>query len=44
MGFRDRLEAGKVLARRLSAYRGRPNVIVLGLPRGGLPVAEPVAR
>lgn len=42
--FRDRREAGRVLAALLTAYRGRPDVIVLGLARGGLPVAYEVAR
>jgi erythromycin esterase-like protein/predicted phosphoribosyltransferase len=41
--FRDRGEAGRVLANLLSAYRDRPNVIVLGLARGGIPVAWEVA-
>ena len=41
--FRDRREAGRVLAKLLSAYRGRQDVIVLGLARGGLPVAWEVA-
>ena len=41
--FRDRREAGRVLADLLDAYRGRENVIVLGLPRGGIPVAWEVA-
>jgi erythromycin esterase-like protein/predicted phosphoribosyltransferase len=41
--FRDRREAGRVLARLLSAYRGRPDVVILGLPRGGMPVAWEVA-
>ena len=41
--FRDRREAGRVLANLLSAYRDRPDVIVLGLARGGLPVAFEVA-
>src|SRR5271168_3469205 len=41
--FRDRREAGRVLADLLSAYRGRQDVIVLGLARGGLPVAWEVA-
>ncbi|HEY0705494.1 MAG TPA: erythromycin esterase family protein [Polyangia bacterium] len=44
MEFRDRVEAGRVLSRKLGAYRGRSDLVVLGLPRGGLPVAEPVAR
>ena len=41
--FRDRREAGWVLANLLSAYRDRQDVIVLGLARGGLPVAFEVA-
>lgn len=41
--FRDRGEAGRVLATLLGAYRGRRNVIVLGLARGGIPVAWEVA-
>ena len=42
--FRDRTEAGRVLADLLASYRGRPDVIVLGLARGGIPVAFEVAR
>jgi predicted phosphoribosyltransferase len=42
--FRDRREAGRLLAARLSAYAGRPGVLVLALPRGGVPVAAEVAR
>jgi len=42
--FRDRKEAGQVLAGLLGTYRGRPDVLVLGLARGGLPVAYEVAR
>jgi erythromycin esterase-like protein/predicted phosphoribosyltransferase len=41
--FRDRREAGRVLAGLLGAYRGREGLIVLGLPRGGIPVAWEVA-
>src|SRR6476620_1067447 len=41
--FRDRREAGRVLADLRGAYRGRENVVVLGLPRGGIPVAWEVA-
>ncbi|CPR12156.1 erythromycin esterase [Mycobacterium bohemicum DSM 44277] len=41
--FRDRGEAGRVLADLLGAYRDRPDVIVLGLARGGVPVAWEVA-
>jgi putative phosphoribosyl transferase len=42
--FRDRTEAGQLLAERLIAYAGRPDVLVLALPRGGVPVAYEVAR
>lgn len=42
-GFRDRRAAGKILAQKLSAYAGRSDVIILGLPRGGVPVAYEVA-
>ena len=41
--FRDRREAGRVLAGLLGAYRGREGVVVLGLARGGIPVAWQVA-
>ncbi|WP_433722184.1 erythromycin esterase family protein [Nocardia sp. CA-129566] len=41
--FRDRHEAGRVLAELLEHYRGDPDVLVLGLPRGGVPVAWEVA-
>jgi predicted phosphoribosyltransferase len=44
MIFRDRFEAGRVLAERLSAYADRPDVVVLALPRGGVPVAYEVAK
>lgn len=43
MLFRDRTEAGKKLAQKLKAYANRPDVLVLGLPRGGVPVAFEVA-
>ena len=42
--FADRTDAGNHLARKLSAYGGRDDLIVLALPRGGLPVACQVAR
>jgi predicted phosphoribosyltransferase len=42
--FRDRTEAGRVVAERLAGYAGRPEVLVLALPRGGVPVAHEVAR
>ena len=42
--FRDRLDAGRRLAERLDEYVGRPGLLVLGLPRGGVPVAYEVAR
>src|SRR3954452_23015351 len=42
--FRDRAEAGRALARELADYAGRPDVLVLALPRGGVPVAYEVAR
>jgi putative phosphoribosyl transferase len=44
MLFRDRADAGRQLLARLEDYRGRPDVLVLGLPRGGIPVAYEVAR
>ena len=42
--FRDRTEAGRLLAGKLAGFAGRPDVLVLGLPRGGMPVAYEVAR
>jgi putative phosphoribosyl transferase len=41
--FRDRREAGRVLAEELAAYRGRDRLLVLGLARGGVPVGWEVA-
>jgi putative phosphoribosyl transferase len=41
--FIDRRDAGRVLALRLPKYRGRDDVVVLALPRGGVPVAYEVA-
>ena len=42
--FQDRSEAGSALAQALAAYGSQTDVIVLGLPRGGVPVAREVAR
>ena len=42
--FRDRHEAGRLLGTQLGAYANRPDVLVLGLPRGGVPVAYEVAQ
>src|SRR5438094_3024341 len=44
MRFRDRTEAGRALADLLRRYAGRDDVIVLALPRGGVPVAYEVAK
>jgi putative phosphoribosyl transferase len=44
MKFRDRTHAGQELARKLEKYRDRADVLVLGLPRGGIPVAYEVAQ
>ena len=44
MLFQDRTQAGRVLASTLSQYANRPDVLVLALPRGGVPVAYEVAR
>jgi len=42
--FSDRVEAGRVLAERLSGYANRPDLLVLALPRGGVPVGFEVAQ
>jgi predicted phosphoribosyltransferase len=42
--FHDRSEAGRVLAAELAGYAGRTDLLVLALPRGGVPVAYEVAR
>src|SRR5438477_3995273 len=42
--FRDRTHAGQVLASKLKDYAGHDNLLVLALPRGGVPVAYEIAR
>jgi putative phosphoribosyl transferase len=44
MPFEDRFDAGRHLAAKLDHYRGRGDVVVLALPRGGVPVAYEVAK
>ena len=44
MPYTDRIEAGRKLAEKLQRYRNRSDVFVLGLPRGGVPVAFEVAQ
>jgi putative phosphoribosyl transferase len=44
MRFANRTEAGRALADRLQAFAGRDDIVVLALPRGGVPVAAEVAR
>jgi putative phosphoribosyl transferase len=44
MYFHDRTHAGQLLADRLAPYAGRPDLLVLALPRGGVPVAFEIAR
>jgi len=44
MRFRDRIDAGRQLAKRLSRFADRSDVVVLALPRGGVPVGYEVAR
>jgi len=44
MQFTDRAQAGTLLAEQLGAFARRPEVIVLGLPRGGVPVAYAIAE
>jgi putative phosphoribosyl transferase len=42
--FKDRNHAGKLLAQQLSSYAGRPDVLVLALPRGGVPVGYAISQ
>src|SRR5262247_4832844 len=42
--FANRIEAGRLLAEKLEKYAARDDVVVLGLPRGGVPVAYEVAK
>src|SRR3982074_3756317 len=42
--FRDRHAAGRQLAAKLAAYANRPDVVVLALPRGGVPVGYEVPK
>jgi predicted phosphoribosyltransferase len=42
--FRDRRDAGRMLGATLRAYAGHGDLVVLGLPRGGVPVADEVAK
>ena len=42
--FQDRSEAGRLLARALKEYKGSPNTLVLGIPRGAVPIAFEVAK
>lgn len=42
--FRDRAEAGQLLSEKLRAYTHSPDTVVLGLPRGGVPVAYEIAK
>ena len=44
MIYRDRFDAGKQLATRLTDYADRDDILVLALPRGGVPVAYEVAK
>ena len=42
--FSDRIEAGRILASKLDSYRRRTDLVIVALPRGGVPVAFEVAQ
>ncbi|MBS3060345.1 MAG: phosphoribosyltransferase [DPANN group archaeon] len=42
--FKDRVEAGRILADKLSKYKGNKDVVILGIPRGGIITAKEVAN
>jgi len=42
--FKNRKDAGRQLAQKLLVYKGQPNAIVIGLPRGGVVTAKEVAN
>jgi putative phosphoribosyl transferase len=44
MRFQDRVDAGRHLADKLKTYTNRSDVVILALPRGGVPVGYEVAR
>jgi putative phosphoribosyl transferase len=44
MRYQDRTEAGRLLAERLAKYKNRPDVVILALPRGGVPVGFEVSQ
>ncbi|HEM61747.1 MAG TPA: phosphoribosyltransferase [Chloroflexi bacterium] len=44
MLFQDRREAGKALAQELASLKGKPGLLVLGIPRGGVVVGHEIAR
>ena len=44
MQFQNRFEGGRSLAKKLAGYADRPDITVLALPRGGVPVGYEIAR
>ena len=44
MKFKNRTEAGKLLAKKLIHHQNKHNILILALPRGGVPVAFPIAK